>query len=70
MECKAYFYIHSVAGQFSERNVSSVDLNSILLFGGLATAGLTAVGMLVCVLVFRLKKEQLKAELEKEYGER
>lgn len=47
-----------------------MDLNSVLLFGGLAASGSAAVGVLVCALVFRLKKEQLKAELEKEYGER
>lgn len=47
-----------------------MELNTLLLYGGGALAGLSALTLLVVFLLFRLKKARLMAKLEKEYGER
>ena len=47
-----------------------IDLNELLLYGGGAAAGLAVLIGIIYALVSRLKKERLKNQLDKEYGER
>ena len=48
----------------------TLGLNEILLYCGGGVSVAAVVGAGISFFVFRLKKERLMAQLEKEYGER
>ena len=47
-----------------------MSLEYVLLYGGGAAVGLSAAAAILSVFIFKLKKERLRSQLEKEYGER
>lgn len=42
----------------------------VIFYGGIALAGGSALAGLISIFVFKSKKRNLNAELDKEYGER
>lgn len=48
---------------------AEMGMDQILLYGGGVAAGIAAIGAVIALLIFRLRRERLQAALEKEYGE-
>lgn len=46
-----------------------MDVNKALLFGGIGLTIAAILAAVILVFVFRVKKERINAQMDKEYGE-
>lgn len=44
-------------------------INEMLFYGGIICAAAAAVGEFLCLCIFKMKKNRLETQLDKEYGD-
>lgn len=44
--------------------------NEMIFYGGIATAGVSALAAIIFLFIFKMKKIKLNAQLDQEYGKR
>lgn len=45
------------------------SINEMLFYGGIICAAAAAVGEFLCLCIFKMKKNRLEIQLDKEYGD-